>query len=396
MISEIKMPASGLNAAESVIVSWHVKEGDEVNRGDVLFDIETDKATMSVESFAKGTVLKIFYNEGDTVQSGEVVAQIGRKDEQTVSDNKPEIEDKPESSLPEEKKEPVSYQLPEEPDKAQEAIDINDDEKTVLASPAARKMAKDKGIDISAVFIAKSNVVKLDDVLAWNASQAAKEVDTTKMKLQKDRDIISRQSEFSASIKPDMTEILALEGNINAALKEDDIKVSVRDLVVRGVCSAVKRVPEINCIESKTEIERNRSVNVGIALFLQDELIVPVIKDAQKMTTIEIAGNSSQLSDLTKAGTMEPEDMQGSTFVIFDVGVFGISSFKAIADQTADVVLALGSVEETPTSRDGKIVLRPIMDITASFCSGTVNESTAILFLEALKTYLEQPLLMFA
>jgi pyruvate dehydrogenase E2 component (dihydrolipoamide acetyltransferase) len=395
MASEIRMPESGQTAAESVIVAWHVKEGDTVERGDILFDIETDKATMSVESYAKGTVLKRLYGEGDSVEAGKVVAYIGQQGE-AVSDGKAEeqplaaAEDEYRPIMPRKKAEAgTAGQRPEQAEEAQP-----------LASPAARKLAREKGLNIGEMYAKLNRAVKRADVASWKTPGEDVEYDVvrpTAMRKTIARRMLQSATEapqFTVSIRADMTEMAALRSRMNEVLAPEGVKLSYNDLLARCVCQAVKKVPYINSVYTDDEIRLMQHVNVGIAVGLPDGLVVPVIHRADTLSLREIAEKSRALVDTARAGRLTPEQMQGGTITISNLGMYGISRFTALVNRPESAILAVGAIIDTPVGVDGRIELRPIMDVTASFDHRIVDGSVGAQFMAALKQLIEQPMLL--
>ena len=401
MASEIRMPASGQNAAESVIVTWHVKEGDEVDRGDVLFDIETDKATMSVESYARGTVLKVCYREGDTVQAGKVVAYIGQPGEaveQEAAQNASPV------SMEDEYK-PIMKGASE--NKANEIASVeqvtaaeDSDASAVMASPRARKLAKESGVDIAKVYDTMKKVVKSADISAWKESSSQGKFESVKpsgMRKTIARRMLQSTTEapqFTITIKPDMTAMVELRNSINSALENEGVKVSYNDLLAKCVSIAIKKAPYINSVYTDEEIRLLEDVNVGIAVGLPDGLVVPVVENIQKLTIKEIAQRSKTLIEKAKSGKLETGDMRGGTITISNLGMYGISSFTALVNRPESAILAVGSIVETPVGLNGEVALRPIMDITASFDHRIIDGSVGAQFMAELKKLIEQPLLV--
>jgi pyruvate dehydrogenase E2 component (dihydrolipoamide acetyltransferase) len=394
MASEIKMPASGQTAAESVIVSWHVKEGDAVERGDILFDIETDKATLSVESYAKGTVLKRLYGEGDKVEAGKVVAYIGQRDE-AVPDTQA---DKPSPAADEDEYRPIMAEV--KPDAAAKESTPTPKDGVMLASPAARKLARERGLDIGGIYDSLGRVIKRGDVISWKA--LAEEVEYESVRPSAMRQTIARRMlqsateapQFTVTIKADMTEMAALRSQMNEALAPEGLKLSYNDLLTRCVCLAVKKVPYINSVYTDDEIRLMRHVSVGIAVGLPDGLVVPVIDRADTLSFREIAQRSKELIDTARAGRLKPEQMRGGTITISNLGMYGISHFTALVNRPESAILAVGGIIDTPVGVDGRVELRPIMDITATFDHRIVDGSVGAQFMAALKQLIEQPTLL--
>ena len=394
MAQEIKMPASGQTAAESLILKWNVREGDEINRGDVLFEIETDKATMNVESFAKGTLLKIFFQEGEKVEAGKVVALIGRQGEAYEPQQQPDEK----AAVDEDEYQPILKK--DAIGQAPQVGGITPDS-VAMASPAAKILAKEKKIDIGALFARLGRVVKRADVqnaCSYEKSQADYEIIVpsamrrTIARRMLESTMLSPQ--YTVSIKADMTNMIALRSQINSSLRDRGVKVSLNDLLVKCVCCACDTVPYINAqYISEQEIRLYRNVNVGIAVALPDGLVVPVIEGANKLGLMDVATQSAKLIAAAKNGTLLTEQMQGGNITISNLGMFGIDRFTALINRPESAILAVGAVTETPVAQNSAVVVRPMMDITASFDHRMVDGGVGAQFMAELKKQLEQPIL---
>ncbi len=397
MVHEITMPASGQTAAESLIVRWNVAEGDEIKRGDVLFEIETDKATMKVESFAQGTLLKIVSAAGEKVEAGKVVAYIGKPGEEVggvqlehgearrgcEEDEYQPIMKKEQSAKP------IREKQAEQPGKQEAGNDV------VQASPAARKLAKETNRDIAALYKRLGRPVKAADVQNETQQDAGYDVEAPSAM----RKVIARRMlesttqapQFTVSINPDMTEMIALRAQLNDVLAEDS-RVSFNDLLAKCVCMAVKKVPYINAqYVSDEEIRLYRHVNIGIAAALPDGLVVPVVKNADTLTLAGLARQSAKLVGEAKNGRLQAADMQGGTITISNLGMYGIDNFTALVNRPESAILAVGGIIDTPVGRNGSVKLRPLMNITASFDHRMIDGGVGALFMAELKRLVEHP-----
>lgn len=391
------MPASGQTAAESLIVRWNVVEGDEIKRGDVLFEIETDKATMKVESFAQGTLLKIVSAAGEKVEAGKVVAYIGKPGEK-VGGVQPEHgeartgceEDEYQPIMKKEQPaKPIREKQAEQPGKQEAGNDV------VQASPAARKLAKETNRDIAALYKRLGRPVKAADVQNETQQDAGYDVEAPSAM----RKVIARRMlesttqapQFTVSINPDMTEMIALRAQLNDVLAEDS-RVSFNDLLAKCVCMAVKKVPYINAqYVSDEEIRLYRHVNIGIAAALPDGLVVPVVKNADTLTLAGLARQSAKLVGEAKNGRLQAADMQGGTITISNLGMYGIDNFTALVNRPESAILAVGGIIDTPVGRNGSVKLRPLMNITASFDHRMIDGGVGALFMAELKRLVEHP-----
>lgn len=405
MASKIMMPASGQNAAESVLVHWLVEEGASVKRGDVLFEIETDKATMSVESYAKGVLLKRCYNDGDTVAAGSVVAYVGKPGEQI-----------------EEGEDPAASQIPvavNEIDTEDEYAPIDRTEASkgepvpvaakepamgrIPASPKARKLAAENNVDLTALYQKLGGPVKYADVMmAGEMSAAAKTEDAFSVETPTNmRKTIARRmkesqtvaASFHVSIKVDMTAFMQLRTQINAALSSTGVKVTMNDLLMKCVAVAAKEVPYINAYYSDEEIQLNNCVNVGLAVALEGGLVVPVVKNVESRSLTEIAKCSAELVAKAKSGGLRQDNITGGTITISNMGMYGVDNFTAIINQPESAILAVSAVKDTVVAIDGQIAVRPIMDITATFDHRLIDGSVGARFMGELRKTVENPIL---
>lgn len=404
MASIIKMPPSGQNAAESLIVCWHVKEGDDVNRGDVLFEIETDKATMNVESFAKGKVLKILYEEGDKVAANEPVAYIGKEGEAIPGMEAPApaaaaADDDEDEYQPIMGDAPKAAPAPAPAPAAAPAAPAAKGGRP-LASPKARAAAKENGADIKSLYEALGRPVRYADVAAAPAAPAAAAQDFELETPSNMRKVIARRMlestsqvpQFTVSVDIDMTEMIDLRNRVNAALEKDGIKVSFNDLIAKAICAASKEIPYINASYTEEAIRINKYVNVGIAVALPAGLVVPVVKGADKMSLKEIAVKGKELIAAAKGGKLTEDMMSGGTITISNLGMYGISNFTAIVNRPEAAILAVGGIIDTPVGVNGEIVLRPMMNITASFDHRIIDGGVGAMFMAELKKAMEAPL----
>lgn len=393
MISKILMPAGGQTAAESMIVKWHVSEGDAVNRGDVLFEMETDKATLEVESYAKGNLLKICYAAGEKVENGKVVAYIGNPGEKIEEIEA--AEGKADES--EDDYKPILKQIGagiSGPDKKSDDHNIPD--RTVEASPAARLTARKNEIDLMQIYAKLNRPVKAKDIIAAKSASAINEYEVivpSAMRRTISRKMLQSVHEapqFTVTIKPDMSGLIELRSRLNGALT-DSSKISYNDLLVKCVCLAVKKVPTINSVYSDDEIRLMRNINVGIAVALHDGLIVPVIKKAQDLSIKEISEASSMFIQKAKSGKLDQKDIQDGTITISNLGMYGIHHFTALVNRPENAIIAVGAILETPVGVNGMIELRPVCEMTASFDHRMIDGATGAMFMGELKRVVESP-----
>ena len=437
MANKVIMPKQGLQMTEGTIMSWLVKEGEVATEGEPLFEMETDKLTITMDSPASGTLLKIVKGEGETVPITETIAVIGEPGEdisalleETAASDAPAAEEAPAEAAATEAAAPQTVQraegerifiTPRAKMVAEEkGIDysgiagsgtdgmiIERDVITYIASgakatPLAKKVAAQSGVKLDDVAGtgARGKIVK-DDIMAAVAARAAggaargetlvpftgmRKVVATRM-----RDSLETAAQTSHKISADMTEA----ANLRAAFKKQDKRVSYNDIVSLAVCRALKDFPMMNAQMTDDGILVKDYVNLGIAVAIDRGLIVPVINDADLMTVEEIGIMTRELAEKAKNGTLKPDEYKGGTFTISNLGMFGLDSFVAIINQPESGILAVGAIKKTPVVLDNdEITVRPIMSLTLSYDHRVVDGAPAAEFLSKIKAYLEQPYLL--
>jgi pyruvate dehydrogenase E2 component (dihydrolipoamide acetyltransferase) len=265
-----------------------------------------------------------------------------------------------------------------------------------MASPAARALAKQNGSDIGQIYRQLGRAVKQSDVEAAAISSADYE---TIVPSQMRRIIARRMLEstlqapqYTVSVKMDMTAFLQLRTQLNKELAEDKLKLSLNDILVKCVCSAAKQVPYINAqYVSDQEIRLMKHINVGIAVAIPDGLVVPVILQADLLGLREIALLSTELIQVTKSRALQESQMTGGTITISNLGMYGIDHFTALVNRPESAILAVGGIVDTPIAVEGQVVIRPLMDITASFDHRLIDGGTGALFMAKLKKLVENP-----
>lgn len=433
MAEKIIMPKQGLQMTEGTITKWLVKEGDKVEIGQPLFEMETDKNTIQIDSTAAGEVLKLVAKEDETVPITETIAIVGKKGED-FSDLLPK---KKEEKKPEPAPAPVAPAAPAvksapaddttpialeggrifvTPRAKMTAERKNIDYKTVKgtgpsgliiekdvlaaaavkASPVAKAIAARKGVSITTVTGTGENgkIVK-HDILSGDAnlSREDKVIPISGMrKVIADNMMNSVQSMAHAyhKVAVDMSEAKL----IRAAFKKAEKKVSFNDIIIMALGRALQEYPRMNAWVEDGKITEKGSVNVGIAVAVDNGLIVPTVRDVQNMTIGEIHDESARLIAKTKAGGLKKEEYSGATFTVSNLGMFGIDEFTAIVNPPQVGILAVGSMTDTPVVRDGQIVIRPMMNLVLTYDHRVIDGAPAAQFLSRVKELLENPYLM--
>lgn len=434
MAEKIIMPKQGLQMTEGTITKWLVKEGDKVEIGQPLFEMETDKNTIQIDSTAAGEVLKLVAKEDETVPITETIAIVGKKGED-FSDLLPKKkeEKKPEPApAPAAPAAPAVKSAPAADDTTPIALEggrifvtprakmtaerKSIDHKTVKgtgpsgliiekdvlaaaavkASPVAKAIAARKGVSITTVTGTGENgkIVK-HDILSGDAnlSREDKVIPISGMrKVIADNMMNSVQSMAHAyhKVAVDMSEAKL----IRAAFKKAEKKVSFNDIIIMALGRALQEHPRMNAWVEDGKITEKGSVNVGIAVAVDNGLIVPTVRDVQNMTIGEIHDESARLIAKTKAGGLKKEEYSGATFTVSNLGMFGIDEFTAIVNPPQVGILAVGSMTDTPVVRDGQIVIRPMMNLVLTYDHRVIDGAPAAQFLSRVKELLENPYLM--
>ena len=417
----VTMPRLSDTMTEGTVATWLKKEGDAVAEGDILAEIETDKATMEFESFNEGTLLYIGIQEGNTAPVDSLLAIIGPAgtDISGIADN---YTPGGTSSTPatEEKAAPAA-------EKATEATNnSNTADGRILASPLAKKIASDKGIQLTQVKGSGENgrIVKSDienftpstqaqpaatstadapkaEIAAPKVFVPAGEVFTEEIKNSQMRKIIAKrlaESLFTAPhynlvIEVSMDDAMAARATINTV---PDTKVSFNDMVIKACALALKKHPKINSQWKEDVIIINHHVNIGVAVAVEDGLVVPVLKFTDAMSLSQIGASVRDLAGRAKNKKLGPQEMEGSTFTVSNLGMFGITEFNSIINQPNSAILSVGAIVEKPVVKNGQIVVGNTMMLSLACDHRTIDGATGAQFLQTLKQYIESPVTMLA
>lgn len=416
----VTMPRLSDTMTDGTVASWLKKIGDVIKEGDILAEIETDKATMEFESFNAGTLLYIGINEGETAPVDSILAIIGPagtdvsavvagfKSGGSVVADAPVAEKAAEATAPT----TATTQAP-----------VADSNERVFASPLAKKIAQDKGINLSQVKGSGENgrIVK-SDVEGFTPQAAAQQtvsspVATTASAVkpfvpagekfseeiknsQMRKTIAKRLSEsiftaphFYLTIEIAMDEAMKSRATINTI---PDTKVSFNDMVVKACAMALKKHPQVNSQWREDAMIINHHVNIGVAVAVEDGLVVPVLNFADQMSLTQIGASVKDLAGKAKTKKLTPAEMEGSTFTVSNLGMFGITEFTSIINQPNSAILSVGAIVEKPVVRNGQIVVGNTMKVTLACDHRTVDGATGAQFLQTLKQYVENPVTMLA
>jgi pyruvate dehydrogenase E2 component (dihydrolipoamide acetyltransferase) len=416
----ISMPKMSDTMTEGTIASWLKKVGDEIKSGDIIAEVETDKATMELESYEDGTLLYIGVEAGDSVEVDGVIAIIGEKGadyELLLKSHKSAGNKEKEKAAPAAKsEEKPAEQAPEpkkEEAKAQHAPSESTNENGRLkASPLAKKLASDKGIDIALVKgsgesgrIIKRDVENFTPEKATASSQGTKEAASVPQvgqesfreeKVSQMRKVIAKrlaESKFSA---PHF--YLTMEINMDKAIEArksmneiSPVKISFNDMVIKAAAASLKQHPKVNTSWLGDKIRYNDHVHIGMAVAVEEGLLVPVIRFADSKSLSQISNEAKSLGGKAKNKELQPKDWEGNTFTISNLGMFGIDEFTAIVNPPDACILAVGGIKETVIVKNGQMVIGNVMKVTLSCDHRVVDGAVGSAFLQTLKNLLEDP-----
>lgn len=407
MAVAIKMPKMSDTMTEGVVRKWNYKVGDTIKSGDVLAEVETDKATMDLENYEKGTILHFAISEGDAAPVDSIIAIVGKPGEDYAELLKAEAS-APKEAAPAEEKVQESSAAPVAPQSSPApVVNNNDSDSRVKASPLAKKLAAEKGINIAAVTGTGENgrIVKSDiENYKQTATSAAasyvagvesfEEVNVSQMR----KVIASRlaESKFTAphfylTMEINMDKALSARAAINAS---GEVKVSVNDMIVKASAIALKKHPWVNASWLGTKIRFNHHIHIGVAMAVEDGLLVPVVRFADQKPLSAISSEVKAFNAKAKDKKLQPADWAGNTFTISNLGMFGIEEFTAIINPPDACILAVGGVKETVGIVNGEIAKTNVMKVTLSCDHRVVDGVVGSKFLNTLKELLEEPVKM--
>lgn len=447
MANFINMPRLGLTMTEGVITKWVKGVGEHVEKGDIIAEIESDKSVVPFESPETGTILKLLAEETDTLDIYEPIAIIGEPGENIdgMEAGKAAADE-------------ASEEAPQEVEAAPAAVAANvppvRQEGRVFASPAAKRVAKENGIDIAAVPVpaGKPRVTK-KDVLEYiqnnhvKATPLAKKlaaengIDLNSVEKAAGERIYSTDLKLSAAaaeeksaqvsaacmaedeadtiipvkgmrkviatrmkesldiaahlttvIDVDMTKIIELRKSVMDKITERyGVKISYNDIILKCVAAAISEYPRVNCEFTAKEIIVKKKINLGMAVANGEGLVVPVIKNADRLSLGQLAAESKRLTNKVKDTGLSPDDMSGGTFTVSNMGMYGITSFTSIINQPESAILSVGGLQKRAVVIDDEIVIRPMMTLTVSYDHRAMDGSMSAIFLKILKEIMEDP-----
>jgi pyruvate dehydrogenase E2 component (dihydrolipoamide acetyltransferase) len=459
MISEVVMPQMGADMKEGTILRWLKSEGDQVNRGEVIAEIETDKANVEIEAFEGGVFRKVIAPEGETIPVGTVIAVIGGADDdisayeggerRSASDGSAATTAPAPTEAPPAPEQPAQTDAPpaspsaapaEPPPARVEAPAVAQApaqaEARLRVSPVARRLAEELGVDLAMVRGTgpDGRIVRRDVEEAQRRPAAAApaapappppfpaappaarpalaaapamalpepgrviDIPLSRMRQTIARRMTQSKQEaphYYLSVEVDMTEAVAMRAQINQALG-DSGRVSINDLLILASTRTVQRHPRFNSWWVEDHVQVHGRINIGIAIALDDGLVAPAILDCQSKPLTQISQEARDLAERARAGTaLTPEEYSAGTFTITNLGAFGVDGLVGIINPPQTSILGVGRVEERPVVRDGQIVIRWMMTVILSADHRATDGAEGARFLQTLKEYLEKPALMF-
>ncbi|MCB9224242.1 MAG: pyruvate dehydrogenase complex dihydrolipoamide acetyltransferase [Crocinitomicaceae bacterium] len=423
MAEIVRMPKLSDTMTEGVVAEWHKKVGDKVSEGDLLADIETDKATMEFESFYDGVLLHIGVAKGATAPVNDILAIIGKEGEDVQALLKDagsaapveEVKKEPKKAEPVVEATPVVMPDPT-PVKTEPAVAAvatsngSTSGERVFASPLAKKMAAEKGINLSTVTGSGENhrIVKRDienyqpaanggsQIIYAAATGTESFTDVPNSQMRKAIAKALSASKFSAphfylKMEVDMDNAIAAREAIN---QQEGVKISFNDMVIKAVAMALRRHPKVNADWMGDFIRYNNHIHVGVAVAVEDGLVVPVVKYTDAKGIAQIGAEIKDLASRARDKKILPEEMQGGTFAVSNLGMYGIEDFTSIINPPNGCILSVGQIKQTPVVKNGQIVPGNVMKLSLSCDHRVVDGAVGSDFLRTLKELLENPVKM--
>jgi pyruvate dehydrogenase E2 component (dihydrolipoamide acetyltransferase) len=410
MAEVIRMPKMSDTMTEGVIQSWLKKVGDDIKPGDILAEVETDKATMELENYVKGTLLHIGIDAGGSVPVDAVIAIVGQKGEDisTLLSNISSGGSAPaKSEAPAAETTSVDTATTSATPVASHSEHSADGR--VKASPLAKKLAEEKGVDLSQIpgsgdygriikrdvenFKGTASAAKQSVILpSIVGKESYEEVAVSQM-----RKVIARRLSESKHTAPHfyLTMSIVMDNAIAArkAMNEHSpVKISMNDIIVKAVAASLRKNPNANASWLGDKIRYNHHINIGVAVAIEDGLIVPVVKFADSKSISHISAEVKELADKAKNKKLQPNEFEGNTFTISNLGMFGIDEFTAIINPPDACILAVGAAKETVIVENGQMRAGHVMKVTLSCDHRVVDGAVGSAFLQTLKQYLENPI----
>ena len=411
MVTKVHMEALSPTMEEGQLVQWLKSEGDEISSGDILAEIETDKATMELVARGDGMLRKIFLDAGGVSVVGAVIAVIAAADEDISDIEGSSDGNGTQQALPEESSTGTEPVAPEEPEAATTPEITADTQGTgsVKASPLARRLATEMGVDLLTIKGsgpggravkrdlegAKTAASKAAATTTWTSEENEYEdLPTSQMRKSIAKRLVTSIGPvptFYLTVEVDMNRVIGARESMNNMLEEDGYRISVNDIVLKAVAAALRQHPNCNAQWHDSFVRRFNAVHLGVAVAIDEGLITPVIRNAHAKGIMQIAAEVRELAGRARTKKLMPDEYTGSTFSVSNLGMFGIQEFTAIINPPEAGILAVGGIEETPVVANGEVKVCPRMRITMSCDHRVIDGAQGARFLATLKSMLEEP-----
>jgi pyruvate dehydrogenase E2 component (dihydrolipoamide acetyltransferase) len=411
MATEVKLPRLGQGMESGTVVRWLKQEGDRVEKGEPLYELDTEKVTQEVEAEASGVLLKIAVQEGE-VPVGQTVAVIGEEGEEVAAVEQPQADETPKEegsrgpARDDEREE--GREAAAEPATQQQVTEVREQPQRngrVKASPLARRIAREKGLDLAQIRgtgpdgrIVAEDVERAEVAPPPTAAPEAAPAEVEVEQLTSIRKTIARRLTeawqapvFQIAMSADMTRALELRAKLVERMGEGEAKPTISDVLTKVSASALMRHRRLNAQFVDDAVHLYPTADVGIAVATDRGLVVPVTRSAERLSIAEIAAERVQLVDRARSAKLQQADLEGGTFTISNLGMYGVAHFIAVLNPPQVAILAVGAVEETPVVRDGEVVVRPLMSMTLTCDHRAVDGSVAAEFLATVRSMLEEP-----
>jgi len=381
MVNKVIMPKLGETMEEGEIIRWLKKEGERVEEGEPLLEVATDKANMEVEAPASGFLRKILVPEGKIVPVDEVIAYIADSMKEEIPEETGEV-------------------------KKEEKKEVSAPSMQIKASPLAKRIAKEHGIDLSKVKgtgpggrIVREDVLKL----VKEEKSIEKEAPLQEVSLSGVGKIIAERMErskreiphFYLTCEVDFSSVVKMREELKEDLaRESEVHLTYTDFLIKACGYGLKEVPQVNSTFEEGKIYRSSQINVGLAVGREEGLVVPVIKDVDKKSLFEIAREREGLVKKARENRLSLQDLEGSSFTLSNLGMFGIKSFSAIINPPQVCILAVGEIKDTVVAVEGRMEIRPVMEMTLSCDHRVIDGVLGARFLQKIKERLEKPSLL--
>jgi pyruvate dehydrogenase E2 component (dihydrolipoamide acetyltransferase) len=421
MADIIEMPKLSDTMTVGTLIKWLKKEGDAVTSGDMLAEVETDKATMELECFFEGTLVKIFVEEGAEVELGAALCAVGEPGEKVEAPAPAAKPAEPEPAAAETAQTPPPATAPEPPPLPTAATPPPvpsapaEPGKRIKISPLAKKLAAEKGIDPSRITgtgtggrIVRADVLDAEKngvgggmsgsgYMTKGPIQEDKVVKVSNMRATIARRLVESKTQlphFYVDMEVDAGPLMALRAQLNEGLKDEGIKLSVNDFIMKAAAEALRKVPAVNCSWEGNQVRHHSRAHVSFAVAIDDGLITPVIFDAHVKSVFDIGPEAKTLAKAAKAMKLQPNQFTGGTFCVSNMGMMGVNSFKAIINPPNAAILAVGTTVEKPVVVNGQITVGQRMNLTLSCDHRVVDGAVGAQFLGELRGLIEKPALL--